>query len=358
MVEVIKRPKSGGLLDNLNSDLIEAFSALQPKKHPRRVLVYVESDDDIAFWKSILVDFESDDILFDIQLPIRNKLEKGKASALNFTREMGETQTGRHLIACVDSDYDYLLQGMTRMSRTVNDNPYVFQTYSYSIENLMCFSGSLQPLCVLATKNDRRVVDFDELARIYSGIIYEVLLWSVYLVRMRDSHSFPLTEFGHIIRIDYPNLKDKFQGAFKALRLRVDKKVRQLRAKFPNSVQSVDELKKELVTLGVTPQNCYLFAHGHTIRDDVFRRFLQSVFDDLVNEKTQQIKYFSKHKMERDNQLNHYAKQVMHIDDALNCNMNFKKCFLYQKIKSDLEHYMGDLKKNIVQKYERQEVNS
>ena len=357
MIKVIKRPNSSGLLDNLNSDLMRAFSTLQPKKHPHNVLVYVESDDDIAFWRSILADFESDDITFDIQLPVRNKLEKGKASALNFTREM-HAQTGTHLIACVDSDYDYLLQGATRMSRTVNDNPYVFQTYSYSIENLMCYSGSLQSLCVLATKSDRRVVDFDELARIYSEIIYDVFLWSVYFARQRDSHSFTLTEFSHIIRIDYPDLKDKFKRAFQELKARVERKIRQLNAKFPGSGSEVKALARELVPLGVTPYNCYLFAHGHTIRDDVFRRFLQSVFEELVREKTEQIRSFSKHNMERDNQLNHYSKQVMHVDDAINCNMNFKKCFLYLKIKSDLDRHMEDLKKNITQNNNEQQDNN
>lgn len=38
------------LLDNLNSDFIAAFSSLQPKGSNQRVLVYVESDEDIAFW--------------------------------------------------------------------------------------------------------------------------------------------------------------------------------------------------------------------------------------------------------------------------------------------------------------------
>jgi hypothetical protein len=45
---------SSTLLENLNSDFLNAFSALLPKSAAQRVLVYVESDDDIAFWRNVL----------------------------------------------------------------------------------------------------------------------------------------------------------------------------------------------------------------------------------------------------------------------------------------------------------------
>ncbi len=35
---------------------------------------------------------------------------------------------GENMIACVDADYDYLLQGTTPLSDEVNNNPYVFHT--------------------------------------------------------------------------------------------------------------------------------------------------------------------------------------------------------------------------------------
>ena len=44
------------------------------------------------------------------------------------------------MIACVDSDYDYLLQGATHTSRYIINNKYVFHTYAYAIENYQCYS--------------------------------------------------------------------------------------------------------------------------------------------------------------------------------------------------------------------------
>lgn len=49
---------------------------------------------------------------------------------------LNTAELGRSLIACVDSDYDFLLQGATNTSRKINRNRYIFQTYTYAIEKL------------------------------------------------------------------------------------------------------------------------------------------------------------------------------------------------------------------------------
>lgn len=79
---------------------------------------------------------------------------------------------GESMIACVDADYDYLLQGSTSMSRTINHNPYVFHTYAYAIENLQCCAESLHNVCVAVTLNDKPIFDFREYLRLYSEAIF------------------------------------------------------------------------------------------------------------------------------------------------------------------------------------------
>lgn len=74
---------------------------------------------------------------------------------------LNTAELGRSLIACVDSDYDFLLQGATNTSRKINRNKYIFQTYTYAIENYHCFAESLHEVCVQATLNDRFVMDFN-----------------------------------------------------------------------------------------------------------------------------------------------------------------------------------------------------
>ena len=42
------------LTENLSSLYIGAANSLKPKRARRKIVAYVESDDDISFWRSIL----------------------------------------------------------------------------------------------------------------------------------------------------------------------------------------------------------------------------------------------------------------------------------------------------------------
>ena len=48
------------LRDNLTSSYFNAAHKLYPKKARRRIIAYVESYDDIAFWRTLLEEFEDD----------------------------------------------------------------------------------------------------------------------------------------------------------------------------------------------------------------------------------------------------------------------------------------------------------
>lgn len=88
----------------------------------------MESYDDIAFWRTLLSEFENEERYFQVMLPSATSLAKGKKMVLMNT--LNTSELGRSLIACVDSDYDFLLQGATKVSHKINKNPYIFQTYA------------------------------------------------------------------------------------------------------------------------------------------------------------------------------------------------------------------------------------
>ena len=104
------------LKHSLSSDYLAAARLLSPKKKRKRVVVYVESYDDIAFWRDILKDFENDKRYFEVMLPANSRnLVHGKKSVL--MQSLQNEQLGENLIACVDSDYDFLLQGASDSSK-------------------------------------------------------------------------------------------------------------------------------------------------------------------------------------------------------------------------------------------------
>ena len=113
------------LKDNLNSRYFEAANALTSKKARHRIVAYVESYDDIYFWRTVLSEFENDKRYFEVMLPSKMNLTRGKKSVLmNFLE--GEP-LGKDMIACVDADYDYLIQGRTHQSRRILESPYALK---------------------------------------------------------------------------------------------------------------------------------------------------------------------------------------------------------------------------------------
>lgn len=62
-------------------------------------MAYVESYDDIAFWRTLLAEFENEERYFQVMLPSATSLAKGKKMVLMNT--LNTTELGRSLIACV-----------------------------------------------------------------------------------------------------------------------------------------------------------------------------------------------------------------------------------------------------------------
>lgn len=87
------------LRDNLTSSYFNAAHKLYSKKARRRIIAYVESYDDVAFWRTLLEEFEDDEHYFQVMLPSATSLAKGKKMVLMNT--LNTAELGRSLIACV-----------------------------------------------------------------------------------------------------------------------------------------------------------------------------------------------------------------------------------------------------------------
>ncbi len=255
------------LRHNLTSTYLDAARKLSPKRARRRIVAYVESYDDIAFWRTLLSEFENEERYFQVMLPSATSLAKGKKMVLMNT--LNTAELGRSLIACVDSDYDFLLQGATNMSRKINRNPYIFQTYGYAIENFHCFAESLREVCVQATLNDRFVLDFPAFLKRYSQIAYPLFLWNVWFYRLHDTHTFPMYDFNSYVRLQ----RDKYPASLQCLgpdaAYSIGKIIRDA-CPFSEIYRSDKENgAQELERLGLTPDTTYLYMQGHHIMDCV-----------------------------------------------------------------------------------------
>ena len=70
------------LVDNINSQYVAAINLLRPKKARKKIVAYVESYDDILFWRTLLSEFENNEYYFEVMLPSSDSLIKGKKPPL------------------------------------------------------------------------------------------------------------------------------------------------------------------------------------------------------------------------------------------------------------------------------------
>ena len=298
-------------------------------------MAYVESYDDIYFWRTVLSRFEDDTRYFEVMLPSHKKLERGKKSVLmNFVGN----RVGPDMIACVDADYDYLLQGATEQSKRVIESPYVFHTYAYAIENLQCYAPSLHDVSVAVTLNDHRVFDFTDYLRQYSEAVFPLFVWSVWAYRTGQHNHFSLTDFSRVADPGGFNVMNP-QPSLDHLRRKVGTKVHQLQKEFPNAKEEYLKSKESIKALGVTAQTTYLYIQGHHLFDNVVVPILNKVCNRLRQERQDEIYRTAKHHTQRRNEMSCYEHSLQDIRQTLKKNTGYMLSDVYQRIQQDVENY-------------------
>ena len=324
------------LSDNLSSAYIDAANRLNGKRARRKIIAYVEAYDDIFFWRTVLSGFENEERYFEVMLPSRLNLTKGKRSVL---MNLVSQNIGENMIACVDADYDYLLQGTTPLSDEVINNPYVFHTYAYAIENLQCYAPSLHDVTVAVTLNDHSIFNFEEFLKLYSESIHPLFVWSIWHYRQGIHRRFTISDFNRIVEIG----KFSLQGATESLqrlRHKVQMRVRQLQKENPNAKESYLKLKDELRSLGVTPSSTYLYIQGHHLFDNVVVPILKRVCDRLIREREEEINRNAVHDTQRRNELSSYSHSVETIVSMLRRNVGYRNAEPFRKLQEDVRLFL------------------
>lgn len=325
------------LRENINSRYIEAANRLKSKKARRKIVAYVESYDDILFWRTVLDRFEDDTRYFEVMLPSRGTLKRGKKSVLmNFIGN----NVGRNMIACVDADYDYLLQGITPTSAKILSSPYVFHTYVYAIENYQCYAEGLHKVCVMVTLNDHSIFDFEDYMRQYSEACYPLFVWSVWMYRTGRYNDFSLTDFCKVIDPGGFNVF-RPQGSIEHLRGKVMRKVHYLENRYPKAKASLRLLREELTTLDVTPETTYLYIQGHHIFDTVVVPILTKVCNRLRMERESEINRTSVHRTQMRNEISCYENSIENISSMLKKSTGYNNCPQFKRLQEDVERYLA-----------------
>ena len=325
------------LRDNINSKYFEAANALTSKKARRRIVAFVESYDDIYFWRTVLSEFENDKRYFEVMLPSKINLTRGKKSVLmNFLE--GEP-LGKDMIACVDADYDYLMQGATHTSRQILESPYVFHTYVYAIENFQCYAPSLHNVCVSVTLNDHRIFDFREYFRQFSEALFPLFVWSIMLYRNGNYSKFTISDLNRIADPGGFNVQNP-EPSITKLKRKVFTKVNELQRMFPDAKEEYLKTKDYIKALGVTAQTTYLYIQGHHLFDTVVSPMLSKVCNLLRQERQNEIYRATAKKTQKRNEMTCYENSLQDIKVMLKKNTGYIMSEQFRRLQDDIRMYL------------------
>lgn len=309
---------------------------LPPEDDRHLVHVYVEGYEDVAFWRGIFDHFRNPYLRFEISVPNRDDLPKGKKvlmSMLNRTEK-------ESVLLCVDSDFDYLFAGETEQSAKILNADNMFHTYTYATENYLCYAPSLRNVCVKATKNDTRIFDFVRFMEAYSKIIYPLFLWYVHSARNSTESVFTLAEFRAAVRLGYVDIRHNGEGTLAWLQRNVERRRLALERDNPTMCEAVEALGAQLNKRGVERNNCYLFMHGHTLMDNVTMPLLSAVCDKLRQLSVAKINGSKVEGVALKNELQNYTNTLRSIRDVLLDNENYTSCPLYKRLRDDIQEYL------------------
>lgn len=320
------------LTSYVNSRYLNAADKLKKAKR-KKIVAYVESYDDVFFWRSILGEFENVERYFEVMLPSKTNLNRGKKVAM--MNQLGKG-LGANMIACVDADLDYLLNRTTRNSTLMLDNPYVIHTYAYAIENLQCYAPTLHQVCVMSVLNDRVVFDFEGYLKAYSEAIYELFIWAIWIYRANRFTEFPLNTLNNFITIERLNVFN-YMDTIDKVRHNVNRKVAWMQHHYPEAKGKLKPLKAELAKLGLRPDNTYLYIQGHHLMDNVVSSAMEPVLTILRREREKDIKRLANgNQKQMDNELACYTHSICPFEVVIRRNDNFKDSEQYQQIRAHI----------------------
>jgi hypothetical protein len=250
------------------------------------------------------------------------------------------------MIACVDADYDYMLQGRTHTSKQILESPYVFHTYAYAIENFQCYAPSLHDVCVAVTLNDHRIFDFRDYFRQFSEICFPLFVWSVWAYRTGNHTKFSLSDFNRVtdpggFTVQAP------EASLQNIRRKVQTKVRELQRQYPDNKEPFLRMKDEVQRLGVTPQTTYLYMQGHHLFDTVVAPIMTKVCNLLRQERQTEIYHARAHNTQKRNEMSCYENSRQDIKTMLKKNTGYMLSEPFRRVQADVEAYLKRLKTDV-----------
>lgn len=315
-----------GLIANANSEYYHSEAKLRGIDHFAQVLV--EDESDISFWSRILKECEPS---YHFEITPYSYLSNGAKGKSHIIEAARQGRLGPYFIGCVDSDTDYLLPDSSDEARTLQNCHFLIQTYSYSIENLMCCPKGLQQVCIDASSQSC-AFDFAKVTTRLSQICYPLLIRWLFLKSTGRDDIFTSKQWGNIM-----NCADTLQNCDCETLLHhifenVATACRKIDPALPKGFETFAQHLKD--DFGVVPETAILYVRGHDLFKFILKALIEPLSKQAKSDHINHLKSMTTNDEERKNKLRHYM-QLTHIDQCdLLLRQNFSFWEYYSEISS------------------------
>jgi len=310
------------------------------------VIACVEGMDDVAFWKDVFKKFATW-LKIEFHPHSREKESGGKSVVLT---EANIKNADKHFILCIDSDFDHLLK-----AEPINSNPYIFQTYAYSIENYKIAPENLSDIVEKAALYEKGV-DFVSFFEKFSQAVYKLFLYLLYFEKIkRDKHkngekadSEKLVEEKKLKDImcvssaetDSSDIKKSISDFLDSLKEKVNAFEKDIKAKYGSiDLKQIEELIRDF---HIKSSELCWYIKGHILYDCIVTVLLNKLIPCYRKEKNKS--YTTRQKK------NEYGNKFEKIDHKTLLRQNHIRCLAFEncppmnKIKEDIINYCKELR--------------
>ena len=208
---------------------------------------------------------------------------------------------------------------------------------------MQCYAPSLHDGCVAATLNDQAGFDFRQCLADFSVAIFPLFVWNIWSYRTGATPHFTISDFLHTIEMG--NISpENASAALDNLRKRVGRKIVQLQKQHPDAKPSYAEVKESMKSLGVMPDQTYMYIQGHFLFDKVVMPLLKKTCNRLMREREREITHQSLHTTQRHNELSCYSSSVADVECLIRRNVGYVGSPQFAAVIRDIEAYMNPSK--------------
>lgn len=293
----------------------------------QKASVHLEAKEDELFWGRIFKHyFPKENFRFITYSKSHNGNDTtGSAQCLAY-----KDYLSKEFVICIDSDYKYIYGELG-----IDIQHFIFQTYTYSFENHICFSSGLSNVCRESTGYENKYYNFEFFFEQYSEVIYELFAWHIALYKKRFKE-FSIKAFWDIISFgcNANDIRNQSINYLSILEKKVKNRIRKLRKSYPFIL--IEKEKKHLYSLGIHEKNVYLFVRGHNI---------YSLCVSLGRDVCEWILEEEKYKLGKDLiKITQLYNERKTFKEKIKNNIHFEKYPEIERIGKDIQRYKSLMK--------------